>query len=195
MKQIAKIEPVKGGPLSKKEVDHIQAALVEIYTTHGKLTPRLFREAAKDPSSPLHKHITWDEARAALKCQLEEAAKVIRSISICWVSTDGKDARLRAWARVKVNQTEPNYQPMPQVTQARDTREEQLLDIDRRLEALQLEQATILSLSEDPRERSLFASVANAAGAYLMYRRSKYLRKRKPVRSQSGKKRMRATVS
>lgn len=48
----------------------------------GRLTPDAVVEAARDPTSPLHDHFTWDDTLAAQKCRLDEARTLIRSIRV-----------------------------------------------------------------------------------------------------------------
>lgn len=61
----------------------VAAALAEIAERNaGRLTPQQVVLAAKDEKSPLHRHFTWSDAKAAGKHRLNEARELIRSVRV-----------------------------------------------------------------------------------------------------------------
>jgi len=61
----------------------VAAALAEIAERNdGRLTPQQVFLAAKDEKSPLHRHFTWSDAKAAGKHRLNEARELIRSVRV-----------------------------------------------------------------------------------------------------------------
>lgn len=53
----------------------------------GKITPEMVVDAARDTSSPLHEHFTWDDEKAAGAFRLVEARALIRSVRVDIVMT------------------------------------------------------------------------------------------------------------
>ena len=59
------------------------AELERIRTKHrGRLTPKDVLDEAKSNVSPLHKHFTWDDTKAAQQYRLQQAGELIRSIEV-----------------------------------------------------------------------------------------------------------------
>lgn len=54
------------------------AALKELCSTNGTISPELVVEAARPKSSPLHDQFTWDDTEAAQKFRILEAKKLLR---------------------------------------------------------------------------------------------------------------------
>lgn len=57
-------------------------ALTRIYNDRGELTPAAVVEEAADINHPLHSQFEWDDAEAARKHRLNQAADLIRSVRI-----------------------------------------------------------------------------------------------------------------
>lgn len=53
----------------------------------GRLTPDQVVAAAKSPRSPLHKHFTWDDRKAAMSWRLDEARELIASYDFVVTTT------------------------------------------------------------------------------------------------------------
>ena len=49
---------------------------------HGRITPARVVEAARDPESPLHRYIDWDDTTAARKYRLVQARNLIRVVIV-----------------------------------------------------------------------------------------------------------------
>jgi hypothetical protein len=59
-----------------------QSLLAIAETNNGLLAPAAVVEAARDPTSVLHDHFTWDDGEAAAKCRLAEAGMLIRRVKL-----------------------------------------------------------------------------------------------------------------
>lgn len=66
--------------MSASEIKASLEAIAE--RSGGQLTPEAVVDAARDPSSALHAHFTWDDAEAAHKRRLDEARTLIRSVKV-----------------------------------------------------------------------------------------------------------------
>lgn len=73
--------------------------LQEIYDQHGKLTPRLVVETARDPDHPLHNRFEWDDATAAEAWRHDQAHRLIQKARVIYKPADegGADKRVRAF--------------------------------------------------------------------------------------------------
>jgi hypothetical protein len=75
-KNAAKKTPTTKKALIKQRLEELARA------NRGRLTPAIVIADAKNASSPLHKHFTWDIKRAAWKCWVEQARELIRSVRV-----------------------------------------------------------------------------------------------------------------
>ena len=57
-------------------------AIDSILRKHGSVKPEQLLEVAKAKTSPIHNYFTWDDAAAAQKQRLSEAANLIRSVRV-----------------------------------------------------------------------------------------------------------------
>lgn len=62
--------------------EEIRAALAEIESAKGRLTPKAVVRAAANPRNPLHSHFEWDDTKAAQEHRLEQARHLIRSVEV-----------------------------------------------------------------------------------------------------------------
>jgi len=60
-------------------------------------TPEGLVEAAKNPSSPIHRYFEWNDKAAANQHRLSQARYYLRSIVIEWVTVEGQSFKLRAF--------------------------------------------------------------------------------------------------
>jgi hypothetical protein len=61
----------------------------------GQLTPAQVLEHAKDPASPLHGYITWDEGEAAAKLRLHEAGLLVRRVRVHIEQSKARDVVIK----------------------------------------------------------------------------------------------------
>lgn len=60
----------------------VLAELDAILAKDGTLTPQLVLARARDESSPLHSHFTWDDSEAAERYRLDEARRLIVRVKV-----------------------------------------------------------------------------------------------------------------
>jgi len=72
--------PPKSKEATRKAV--LQRTLKALETRHGRLTPNLVVEAARDPNSPLHREFDWNDATAAQSARLDRARQIITFVTI-----------------------------------------------------------------------------------------------------------------
>lgn len=96
----------------------VAEVLQHIYDTKGELTPDLVWEEARNPVSPLHAYIEWDEGKAAKAHQLNQCARLIRSVRVVYAETPEGPKDLRAWVNVQdVDGRGGRYRPVEEVVQ------------------------------------------------------------------------------
>jgi hypothetical protein len=78
-----------------------------------KVTPETVLDAARAKSSPIHTYFEWNNSKAAEQYRLEQARRMIRSISIQWVEpVKGKAVTTRAFQVIRGGQGGPGYVPI-----------------------------------------------------------------------------------
>lgn len=90
--------------------------LQQIYDQHGKLTPMLVVETARDPDHPLHKRFDWDDESAAEAWRQDQAHRLIQKAKVVYkqASEAGPDKRVRAFHAV-ARDNEHVYEPAEKV--------------------------------------------------------------------------------
>ena len=79
----------------------VGAELERIDRELGECTPVLFEQEARDPESPLHGLLEWDDTKAAYAHRLHQARMVINSVDIIVNETD--PVRVQAFVSVGKN--------------------------------------------------------------------------------------------
>lgn len=80
----------------------LRSHLQNIYDVHGKLTPELVVEVARDPGHPLHHRLEWNNSLAGEAYRRQQASELIRSVQVTYAkSPDGQARRVRAWHSVR----------------------------------------------------------------------------------------------
>ena len=70
--------------------EHLQA----IYDQHGKLTPEIGEQVARNPLHPLHSRLEWDDAAGGYQYRLVQMAELIRSVRVVYrEATENEPAR------------------------------------------------------------------------------------------------------
>jgi hypothetical protein len=67
----------------------IDERIRELYQKHGKVTPDIVIEDAKNPESPLHGEFEWDVNKAAMEAWRDTARRLIRAVTVV-VHTESK---------------------------------------------------------------------------------------------------------
>ena len=114
----------------------LREQLQEIRSKHGKLTPVLVVDEARDESSPLHHHFDWDNDDAAESWRKEQARLLIKSVRITY-EVGGKDHSVRAFHAIRQEHlNEPVYEPSEVVATDPMLREIVLRQMERDWESL-----------------------------------------------------------
>lgn len=71
--------------------------LQAIYDNNGAITPLIVVETARDERHPLHAHFIWDDSVAGELYRCNQAAQMIRRVTIRRTTPDGEDVVTRAW--------------------------------------------------------------------------------------------------
>jgi hypothetical protein len=69
----------------------LRDTLTAIYTERGRLTPPLVVEEASNPTHPLHDRFEWDDSIAGPKYRERQAADLIRSVRVKFISPTSKE--------------------------------------------------------------------------------------------------------
>jgi hypothetical protein len=79
-------------------------ALAKIQRRHnGLLEPEMVVDAARDETSPLHPHFTWDDAAAAEEFRKGEARELVRSLTVDISRSNIETKTVRAFVNVDVD--------------------------------------------------------------------------------------------
>lgn len=113
--------------------DQLQA----IYDDHGKLTPALVVDEARDEAHPLHSRFEWDDAVAGEAWRRQQAHELIRSVRVVYKEADEKNSEhsVRAYHAVR-SEKEYVYEPVEKVAKDDFTRQLVLKDMEREWRAL-----------------------------------------------------------
>jgi hypothetical protein len=95
----------------------LRTRLQEIYDLHGRLSPALVVEAARNPEDPLHSRLEWDDTVAAEKYRLEQAHELIRSVKISYRDAQGDFKEVRAFHAFRASTGGHHYVPVEKVAQ------------------------------------------------------------------------------
>lgn len=79
----------------------IQESLLAIQKKHGKITPELVLQEAKDKNHPLHCCFTWNIGKAAQKMWVIEARQLISSLLMECEMEGGKTIFTKAYLHIK----------------------------------------------------------------------------------------------
>jgi|TARA_Y100000310_G_scaffold238070_1_gene241409 hypothetical protein len=104
--------------------------LQAIYSEHGKLTPAIVLDQARDEAHPLHSRFEWDDEVAAERFRTDQAHELIRSVRITYSNTEGVQRDIRAFHAVREDDGF-NYRPAEKVVDDPLAREILLRDMER----------------------------------------------------------------
>lgn len=83
--------------MDEETIEKVRAALVEL-ESDGRITPDNVVDAARNPKSPLHDQFEWDDSAAAHGFRLEQARRLIRSITVV-ITHEQSVLRVPTWVR------------------------------------------------------------------------------------------------
>lgn len=78
---------------------------------HGRLTPELVLDVARDPDHPLHARFEWDDSVAAERYRREQAHELIVSVRVTYQPERGRPRDVRRYLPVpRPDSRQPDYQ-------------------------------------------------------------------------------------
>lgn len=80
----------------------LRTELLKIREEHGKLTPALVVQVARDEDHPLHSHFEWDDTVAAERYRLHQARQVIATVRVVYQRADGDLSKVREFHSVRM---------------------------------------------------------------------------------------------
>ena len=96
----------RGRPKTEERIA-VEARIRELTDEHGRLTPQIVVDDAKDPKSPLHGEFEWDNVAAGDAHRLQQARALIQSVKVVITTTTSK-------MRVPVYTRDPEAEPREQ---------------------------------------------------------------------------------
>lgn len=95
---------------------NLRDQLMAIYESHGKLTPAIVVDEARDMEHPLHQRFEWDDEIAGEKWRREQARELIQSVRVVYrEATDRNPAKdIRAFHSVRV-ESDYVYEPAEKI--------------------------------------------------------------------------------
>lgn len=113
--------------------DQLQA----IYDQHGKLTPEIVVNEARDKDHPLHNRFEWDNEVAGEAWRREQAHRLIQKVKVVYREADDKqpEKSVRAFHAVRSEKGHV-YEPVDKVVRDDFTRQLLLNDMRREWQAL-----------------------------------------------------------
>jgi hypothetical protein len=94
----------------------LNEALQAIYQQHGRLTPKIVLDTARDTAHQLHPLFEWDDSIAAEKYRLMQAGQVIARVKIVFPDKEGGQAKVNRY--IPVPQDDPgsrNYRDIEEL--------------------------------------------------------------------------------
>jgi hypothetical protein len=104
---------------------------------HGKLTPKLVLDTARDASHPLHSRFEWRDGLAAEKYRLIQAQELIASVRLTFVDSKGENRSARRYYAIRAaDADEFDYDDVEEVMADRFRRKLLLNEMQRRIDEL-----------------------------------------------------------
>lgn len=115
----------------------LRGQLQDVYDQHGKLTPELVLDVARDPAHPLHSRFEWDDVVAAEAYRREQAHEMIQSVKIAYREADDSSPGLSIRAFHAVRREDGYvYEPVEKVVKDPFTQRLVLADMEREWKSL-----------------------------------------------------------
>lgn len=94
----------------------LREVLLAIREEHGRLTPKIVVEAARDPGSPIHSKFVWDDTKAAELFRESQAAELLRSVKISYsTGEDRLPTSIRAFHATSSPEFGHHYAPIEEI--------------------------------------------------------------------------------
>lgn len=111
--------------------------LLAVRAQHGKLTPQLVVDAARDPGHPLHSRFEWDDAVAGEAWRRQQAHDLIRKAKVVYREADESkpEKSVRAFVAIRAEDGHV-FDPVEEVAQDPFRQRLVLADMEREWKAL-----------------------------------------------------------
>lgn len=111
--------------------------LLTVRDQHGKLTPQLVVDTARDPSHPLHSRFEWDDAVAGEAWRRQQAHELIRKAKVVYreATESAPEKSVRAFVAIR-GQEGHVFDPVEEVAEDPFRRKLALADMEREWKAL-----------------------------------------------------------
>lgn len=111
--------------------------LLAVRASHGKLTPQLVVDTARDPAHPLHSRFEWDDAVAGEAWRRQQAHDLIRKAKVVYREADEStpEKSVRAFVAIRAEDGHV-FDPVEDVAQDPFRRRLVLADMEREWKAL-----------------------------------------------------------
>jgi hypothetical protein len=111
--------------------------LLAVHQQHGKLTPQLVVDTARDPEHPLHSRFEWNDAVAGESWRRQQAHELIRKAKVVYREADESQPEKSVRAFVAIRAEEGHvFDPVEEVAQDPFRRRLVLADMEREWKAL-----------------------------------------------------------
>jgi hypothetical protein len=118
-------------------VSDLASELEAIRTKHGKLTPTLVLDEARDPSHPLHDRFEWDDEVAGEAWRLEQARVLIVKVRYRFEDEKGKKQNVRRFYALRASDAdEYDYEDIESIMADAFRRKLLLNEMQRRIDEL-----------------------------------------------------------
>lgn len=110
----------------------LREQLQGVYDQHGKLTPDLVVDVAREPSHPLHHRFEWDDAVAGEAWRREQAHRLIQKVKVVYREADesGPARSIRAFHPIRKEDGHV-FEPVEKVLQDPFMRQLRMRDMER----------------------------------------------------------------
>jgi hypothetical protein len=118
-------------------VSGLRDQLLSVRAQHGKLTPQLVVDTARDPEHPLHSRFEWDDAVAGEAWRREQAHDLIRKAKVVYreASDAEPEKSVRAFIAIRAENGHV-FDPVEEVADDPFRRKLALADMEREWKAL-----------------------------------------------------------
>lgn len=115
----------------------LRGELLSVREAHGKLTPQLVVDVARDPAHPLHSRFEWNDAVAGEAWRRQQAHELIRKAKVVYREADesGPEKSVRAFVAVRA-QDGHVFDPVEEIADDPLRRKMALADMEREWKAL-----------------------------------------------------------
>jgi hypothetical protein len=118
-------------------VSGLRDELLAVRSQHGKLTPQLVVDAARNPEHPLHSRFEWDDAVAGEAWRRQQAHELIRKAKVVYREAGETEPEKSVRAFVAIRAEEGHvFDPVEEVAQDPFRQRLVLADMEREWKAL-----------------------------------------------------------